>query len=778
MGLLSLFEGINLSPDGGLTGRLSEGFVLSVHALGAGTLRVAVVPAGGLALDRTWMVAPGATADDDGPLEGRDRLSLAGFDTETFAATEGGFESDHWRVVVENSPFRLTAWHKRGGAWHKAFEDRPHGAWQWFEKRGVLKHFQLLAPGAAHYGLGDKTGPLDRTGRRLRCLQSDALGYDAERSDPLYKHAPWLMVDGAEGTTGLLYDTMGEITFDVGAEHSNYFPRFRHVEVEEQGAVFYALGGQRVQDVVPALHWLTGKPAFLPRWAMGFAFTTMHHADHSQAQLVITDFAREARGRGLPMSAVHLGSGYTAGADGLRYVFNWNTARFPDRSGFFADLKAMGLHTAANIKPVLLTGHARFGEAKQNGWFVQSGKGGPAIEMFWGGHGVSLDFTAPATLNFWREGVQRQVLEAGFDGVWNDNNECELWDEAATLDGFGKPITGMDARPVHAILMMRTSLAAQKNARPDERPYSITRAGPIGIARYGETWSGDNATSWHTLKWNLRQGLSMALSGMPLTGHDIGGFAGPPPGPELLVRWFQMMALHPRCVMNSWKVDHDNIPNLPWMHGEVFEEIKRALILRYRFLPLIYQLAHECHETGQPIIAPTFYHFKDMPCRVDSDSFMLGPDVLVAPVVDEEVDGVEVYLPATENGWMDFHSGRVHPGGEGVRVSTPLDRFGLFVRCGAVVPLATRWHENAPHDALAIVPTVFDAPSTAGEATWWAYWDDGRTAKAKQPRAQTLAWSKGRITAKGGTPLPDVFDAPAWHDPVRAYDVKIEKDGL
>ncbi|MEM9734704.1 MAG: TIM-barrel domain-containing protein [Pseudomonadota bacterium] len=776
MGLLSLLDAVDVSPDGGLAGRLSEGFALSIHALGADTLRVAVVPEDGLALDRSWMIAPDATADDDGPLEGRGRLSVEGFETEVFTATTEGFESTHWRVEVEPNPLRLTAWHKRSGQWHKAFEDRPHGAWQWFEKRGVLKHFQLLEPGAAHYGLGDKTGPLDRTGRRLRCLQSDALGYDAEQSDPLYKHAPWLMMDGADGCTGLLYDTMSEITFDVGAEHSNYFPRFRHVEVEERGAVLYALAEERVRDVVPALHRLTGLPAFLPRWAMGFAFTTMNHADHPQAQKVITNFAREARARGLPMSAVHLGSGYTVGADGLRYVFNWNTDRFPDRSQFFANLKAMGLRTAANIKPVLLTGHTRFGDAEQNGWFVQSGKGGPAIEMFWGGLGASLDFTAPATLNFWREGVETQVLGAGFDGVWNDNNECELWDEGATLNGFGKPITAMDARPVHALLMMRTSLSAQKTAKPDERPYGITRAGPIGIARYGETWSGDNYTSWHTLKWNLRQGLSMALSGMPLTGHDIGGFAGPRPGPELLVRWFQMMALHPRCVMNSWKVDHDNIPNLPWMHEEVFDHIKRALTLRYRFLPLIYQLAYECHQTGTPIIAPPSYYFDDAACRLDCDTFMLGPDVLVAPVVEEGANAISVDLPKSESGWMDFHTGQVHKGGESVNVSAPLDRFGLFVRCGTVLPLATSWHENAPHNALAITPTLFADQAARGETVWSIYWDDGLTTALSDPSAQTLNWEQGKIAAQGETPLPDVFTAPAWHDPITAYDVKIEKD--
>ena len=67
--------------------------------------------------------------------------------------------------------------------------------------------------------------------------------------------------------------------------------------------------------------------------------------------------------------------------------------------------------------------------------------------------------------------------------------------------------------------------------------FTVTRAGPPGIQRYAQTWSGDNTTSWATLKWNIRTGLQMSLSGMFNIGHDVGGFYGPIPEPELLLRW-------------------------------------------------------------------------------------------------------------------------------------------------------------------------------------------------------------------------------------------------
>ncbi len=705
----------------GLQCALSDGFRLEADLLEDWLVRLAIVPDDGFDVAHTWMIAP----DGDVPWEGRDRLSLEGFACPAKTTQNQGFTGGRWMFLFEPDPLRIKLSLKtENGGWHSVLEDRPGSAWRWSQNGQRLTHYQALRENEAHYGLGDKTGPLDRTGRRLRCLQSDALGYDAELSDPLYKHAPFVIASTGEASVGLLYDTLAETIFDLGAEHSNYFPHFRHVEMQERGAVLYVIAGPRLADVVERLHALTGKPAFPPRWSLGFAFTSMHHADHPRAQNVIANFAHEARQRELPISAIHLGSGYTAGRDGLRYVFNWNTDRFPDRGDFFGDLRNLGYRTCANIKPVLLTGHSRFEQAAEAGWFVRGGHGGAAIEAFWGGEGASLDFTNEQTIAFWKEGVRTSVLGAGFDSVWNDNNEAELWDEDATLTGFGKPLPGMACRPVHALLMTRASYEATIAAKPDERPYTISRAGPIGIARYGETWSGDNRTSWHTLKWNLRQGLSMSLSGMPLVGHDIGGFDGPPPEPELLVRWFQMMALHPRCVMNSWKPLHNNVPNLPWMHSEMFAHVKETLTLRYRFLPLLYSLVWKAHTTGAAIIAPTFYHFDDEECRKDSDTFMFGPDVLVAPVVHPGRREVEIYLPEAPAGWIEFYTGRHFDGGRSTRADASLEKLPLFVRAGSVLPLAKNWPEESPHDASVVTMTAFPGIKN-GQASGETFFDGG-----------------------------------------------------
>jgi len=276
----------------------------------------------------------------------------------------------------------------------------------------------------------------------------------------------------------------------------------------------------------------------------------------------------------------------------------------------------------------------------------------------------------------------------------------------------------MDLRPVHALLMTKASQEAAKALRPHERPHMISRAGPIGIARYGETWTGDNETSWHTLKWNLRQGLSMGLTGMAMTGHDIGGFSGPVPRPDLLIRWFQIMALHPRAVMNSWK------PDLPFMYDEATGAVRAALDLRMQFLPLLYTLAHQAHRTGDPIIRPLLYEFPEAVDESEQDAFLLGANVLVAPVVEEHAEHVTLHLPGEGFDWIDFHTQHLYPAGTTASIRAPLDTLPILVRANSVLPMARSWDFAAPHEATALEFRTF-AKSKSGSANVEVFWDDG-----------------------------------------------------
>ena len=278
------------------------------------------------------------------------------------------------------------------------------------------------------------------------------------------------------------------------------------------------------------------------------------------------------------------------------------------------------------------------------------------------------------------------VLDYGFTTVWNDNNEYEIWDEDAVCDGDGRPFRQALARPAQPLLMTKLSYEAQADRQPGKRQYAITRGGCAGISRYAQTWSGDNETAWKTLRYNLTQGLNMSLSGMFSIGHDVGGFHGPTPGPELFVRFNEFCSLWPRMVMNSW--NDDGVVNLPWMYPEMVPQVREAIALRYRLMPYLYTLMWRASRDGTPAVRPLLWDFPQDAAAVKiDDAFMLGPDVLVAPVLEEGTRERSVYLPAHAGGWYDWHTGQHFAGSAVVTVSAPLGRLPVFVRAGALIPL-------------------------------------------------------------------------------------------
>jgi alpha-glucosidase len=370
-----------------------------------------------------------------------------------------------------------------------------------------------------------------------------------------------------------------------------------------------------------------------------------------------------------------------------RYVFTWNTAKFPDPKTLNAKFNANGMRLVANIKPCLLDDHPAYEPMKAAGGFITNAKTGqPIVEPYWDGMGSHLDFTNRASIEWWQKNLKTQVLDYGIDVGWNDNNEYAIVDDDAVSNGFaaqvGTPIPMHRSQPLHALLMTRATYEAQQANQPTEPVYTITRAGSPGIQRYAQTWSGDNTTSWHTRKWNIRTGLQMSLSGMFNVGHDVGGFYGRVPEPELFLRWVQACCLNPRMVMNSWK--EGGVSNVPWMHPEVTKDVIAAIQLRYQLMPYLLSLFERASSHHEPIIRPTFYDFPDdEECFKDSDDFMLGREYLVAPVVEQGHTQRRVYLPKLPAGhaWRDFSSGEVLTAGQYHTVAAPLARLPLFQHC-------------------------------------------------------------------------------------------------
>lgn len=208
------------------------------------------------------------------------------------------------------------------------------------------------------------------------------------------------------------------------------------------------------------------------------------------------------------------------------------------------------------------------------------------------------------------------------------------------------------------------------------------------------------------LRFNLKMGLGLAMSGVSNSGHDIGGFAGPAPEPELLSRWVAFGIFLPRFSIHSW--NDDGTVNEPWMYPETTSVIAGLIKLRYRLIPYLYELLWQSHRAYELVLRPMFAEFPNDPrCLADGDDMMLGSSLLVAPVVEAGRIDREVYLP-TGARWASYWGGEVFDGGRAVTLPAPHDCPVMLIRAGHVIPLnIVEQHFARPADERAFIALPF-----------------------------------------------------------------------
>ncbi|WP_068315475.1 TIM-barrel domain-containing protein [Polycladidibacter hongkongensis] len=711
--------------------------LFSIFVLEDKVVRILLQKHKALRHDRTWSITP---AGRDVPWEGRSRLSTEGFSLPNFELL-----AHTNKLVITTGELRLTIteplqlhWEAKtaAGDWQQIAQDRPTGAYMLALQDHRHSHFLQRFSGDLYYGLGEKAGDLQRNGRRFEMRNLDAMGYDAQTTDPLYKHLPFTLTRTASGISyGLFYDNLATCWFELGNELDNYHKPYRAYRTEDGDLDYYFTLGPSLHEVTKRQVWLTGKTAFPPKWSIGYSGSTMHYTDADNAQEQLEGFIDLVQSNAIPCDSFQLSSGYTSIGD-KRYVFNWNYDKVPTPDQMTGKFQKAGINLAANIKPCLLQDHPRYSECADKELFIKDSETGmPERSLYWDDEGSHLDFTNPDTITWWKENVTKELLMRGIGSTWNDNNEYEIWDSAAKCRGFGQPIDISLIRPLHSLLMMRASEEAQVEYAPEERPYLISRCGSPGFQRHVQTWTGDNRTGWNNLKYNIKMGLGLSMSGIYNVGHDVGGFSGNRPDPELFVRWVQNGVMHPRFTIHSWNDDHT--VNEPWMYPAVTPLIRNAMRLRQQLLPYFYTLLWRAHVHDEPMIRPTFMdHEHDPNTFAECDDFMLGRDILVASVVEQGQRQRHVYLPDNHHGWYEFDTGTYHAGGQTILTDAPLERLPLFVRAGAVLPMANPCAYNTTDSKLERL-VVYPFQGT-GVNESYCFEDDGRSHKWQQGDHLTL----------------------------------------
>jgi alpha-glucosidase len=600
------------------------------------------------------------------------------------------------------------------------------------KKLGFNEHF---------YGLGEKAARLDKRRGSFVNWNSDTPGY-IEGKDPIYQTVPFYtgLQDG--NAYGIFFDNSYRSYFDFGKSSQ------QRVWFGAEGGElnYYFFYGPSLKKILNRYADLTGHMPMPPLWALGNQQSRWSYYPDTMVEEVVSEY----RKRDLPLDVVHLDIDYMQGYR----VFTWDRNRFPNPKALSEKLAKRGVKLVTivdpgvkfqavkkstaqitSITPELEPQDPRyyvFDQGVQNNYFQKRENGDLFIPSVWPGQSVFVDYTLPAARDWWGN-LHRAYTDNGVAGIWNDMNEPSDFIEQTGKNQLdvvsydeGEKSTHAKNRNVFALLMARATYEGLERLRPNQRPYVITRAAYAGIQRYSTMWTGDTTSTWETLTMNIPMFATLGLSGEPFVGSDVGGFIGRGNG-ELLTRSYQVSFLAPFCRNHK---ENDGYDQEPWRFGKYYEDIiRKYLKLRYQLLPFLYTTLEEAHQTGTPLFRPLVLNYQDDPNTYNlDDEFMIGSDLLVAPVLKPDITRRLVYLP--KGGWYDYWTNKKYEGGTMISVDAPLETVPMFVRAGAVLPAGTEMNYigEKPQD-----PITFNIyPDDKGSASVTLYEDDGVSPSYKQ----------------------------------------------
>lgn len=570
------------------------------------------------------------------------------------------------------------------------------------KKKGHASAYLDVPQGTSLYGGGEVTGPLLRNGQSIKLWNTDSGAYSVDNGKRLYQSHPWVMGVRPDGTSfGILFDTPYKAELTTTDERINF---------ETEGELFriFVIDRESPQAVIKGLAELIGTMPMVPRWALGYQQCRFSYTPASR----VIEVADTFRIKRIPCDVMWMDIDYM---DGYR-IFTFNPQTFPDPAALNRDLHIRGFHSAWMIDPGAKVDSTYFvyKSGTANDVWVKTAQGKEFHGDAWPGACAFPDFTQPKTVRWWAD-LYKDFLDKGVDGVWNDVNEPQISNTpTGTMPEDNKHLGGdkIPAGPhlkyhnVYGYLMVKASREGIMKARPQNRPFILTRSNFLGGQRFAATWTGDNASWKSHMTMSVPMILTLGLSGQPFSGADVGGFLFNPDA-DLFGRWMALGAFYP---FSRGHACAGTINKEPWAFGQKVEDVSRmALERRYVLLPYYYTLLHEASETGMPIMRPVFFADpKDTLLRAEEQAFLIGENLLVVPEWAQN--------PALPKGiWRNLS---LIPGDDKDSYQAKLK-----IRGGAIIPTG-KIIQNTNEKSLDPL-TLLVCLDEKGEAHGTLYWDEG-----------------------------------------------------
>ncbi|GLJ21746.1 hypothetical protein SUGI_0405690 [Cryptomeria japonica] len=493
---------------------------------------------------------------------------------------------------------------------------------------------------------------------------------------------------------------------------------------------FYFFAGTSPLNVVQQYTTLIGYPAAMPYWAFGFHQCKFGYKNVEDIEYVVANYKKSQ----IPLDVMWTDDNYMDGAKD----FTLDPVNYPEKKlrSFIDQIHANGQKYVVIVDPGINVNstYATFQQGMTLDVFIKH-DGEPFVGQSWPGAVYFPDFLNPKTTSFWVDEISRFYKMVPVDGLWIDLNEisnfcsgkCTIpnnrtcpgpgvvftccldctdinntrWDDPpykintsgthaplgsktiATSSIHYNGILEYDAHSLYGFSeAIATHVALQKILR--KRPFILSRSTFVGSGSYTAHWTGDNHASWEDLGYSISTILRFGMFGMPMVGADICGFLGGT-NEELCARWIQLGAFYP------FSRDHANFDSPRqelYLWDSVAKSARKALGLRYKLLPYIYTLNYEAHMIGAPIARPLFFSFpEDEETYGISTQFLIGPGVLVSPVLQKETTRATAYFP--KGSWYNLNDMKqaLVSIGEYVNLVAPMDTINVHVCDGMILPM-------------------------------------------------------------------------------------------
>ncbi|WP_225755282.1 alpha-xylosidase [Actinotalea sp. Marseille-Q4924] len=529
---------------------------------------------------------------------------------------------------------------------------------------GAYLHGQLdLAVGETVYGLGERFGPLVKNGQTVDIWNADG----GTSSEMAYKNVPFYLTSRGYG---VLVNHPEHVSFEVGSESVERV----QFSVPGEALEYLVIDGPTPKEVIDRYTRMTGRPAAVPAWSYGLWLSTSFTTDYDEA--TVNAFVDGMRERGIPLSVFHFDCFWMREFSWTD--LEWDARVFPDPEGMLKRLhEERDLRVCAWVNPYIAQRSGLFAEAAEQGYLVRRPDGSVwQWDMWVAGMGL-VDFTNPEAVRWFQDRLRR-LLAQGVDALKTDFGE-RIPTDVVWHDGT-------DPRVMHNLytqLYNRAVFEVLREVKGEGEAVLFARSATAGGQQFPVHWGGDNTSTFASMAETLRGGLSLAASGFGYWSHDIGGFEGTP-DPAVYKRWtaFGLLSSHSRLHgSDSYRV--------PWAFDDEAVAVTRQFArLKNSLMPYLYSVGADAARTGVSVARPMLFEFPDDPAVTHLDrQYMLGPDLLVAPVMS--ADGtVDVYLPAGT--WTHLLTGDKVTGQRWVRETHGFDSLPLYVREGAVLPRGAR----------------------------------------------------------------------------------------